>query len=104
MNVPMRASTLILCLFLAACGPLIEGQEGQLKSPSGGQVIVARDQQTLDEAAKGGDTQAMLADGRIFLAPSGTRVRVLDADARGYTVELLDGSGRRGEVPAAFVQ
>lgn len=104
----------LLCVFLRVTGlglrlisnigPPIEGQTAFIRTPSGGPVLIAVDQAALDEAAGGGDAEAMQRGGRIFLVPSGTRVRVIDADARGYTVELLDGTGRRGETAASFVQ
>jgi hypothetical protein len=104
----------LLCVFLrvsglglrliANIGPPIDGQTAFIRTPSGGPALFAVDQAALDEAVKGGDTEGMLKAGRIFLVPNGTRVKVIDADARGYTVELLDGTGRRGETAATFVQ
>jgi len=42
----------------------------------------------------------------IYLLAAGTRVRVLQANARHYHVQILDGAyaGATGYVPAAFVQ
>jgi hypothetical protein len=94
-------------------GPVTEGQEARLVN-SGRKVPCYRDLQTLEHVARL-DTenasdiaqlQHLTETDAIALLASGTRVRVLQANARHYHIQILDGAyaGATGYVAAAFVQ
>ena len=93
--------------------PLIDGQEAQLVDP-GRMVPFCRDLPTFEHvvrldtetASDIAQLQYLSETEAISLLASGTRVRVLQAHARHYHVQILDGpyAGVTGYVPAAFVQ
>lgn len=105
----MRHATIILlALLLFACGPPIEGQEAFIRVDTP-YAIVARDMVALEEVAAGVSGETVLAmetAGRIYRVGNGTRVRVLNAAARAYHIQIIDGehAGKTGYTAATFVQ
>jgi hypothetical protein len=112
------------CVFLHVTGPglkllqvmsgsVTEGQEARLVN-SGRKVPCYRDVQTFENvvrldtenASDVAQLQHLGETDAISLLASGTRVRVLRANARYYHIQILDGAyaGATGYVPAAFVQ
>ena len=90
-----------------------DGQEARLVD-SGRAVPVYCDLLTFDQvvqlntenASDMAQLQHFSETDAIYLLASGTRVRVLQANARQYHIQILDGvyAGVTGYVPAAFVQ
>ncbi len=93
--------------------PLIYGQEARLVD-SGQSVLFCRDLLTFERvvhldtenASDIAQLQRLDEAETIALLASGTRVRVLQAKARYYHVQIVDGAyaGAIGYVPAPFVQ
>ena len=86
------------------------GDQGRLAADtSGPDLVLAVNEQAYDEMVMAGDDRTlavMVLNGSCFLAPKGTRVKVLDWKTGARKVLVLDGPtiGREGWLPSKFVQ
>ncbi len=105
----------LLAVLAAGCGGAsscpVAGERGVLVMPGHETVLVASDEAAHDEMARLAAAKdeaglaRLVAAGRVFPTPAGTRIRVLLAGAATVKVQLMDGPfyGKTGLVSAERV-